>query len=204
MRYLVPWLLFLTSNCLSAQAFQASILAGGNLSQVDGDDLLGFHRAGFNGGIRVLALLSERWRLGPEILFSQQGAKRNKNSLNISDFRAFDLSTVEIPVMIYYKDWRITAEAGVSYQRLIDYAVFDARDQDITATTKLKSDLAAINFGATLYLTPRIGVTFRWSKHLTDLQLAEDPRLRGRTITLRAVYTLGRGEILPPSTSEPQ
>ncbi|MCP9237216.1 outer membrane beta-barrel protein [Lewinella sp. JB7] len=204
MRLLLACLLLLITPVLMAQTFRASVLTGINLSQVDGDDLLGFHQPGFNGGLRVVALLSDKWRVGPEILYSQQGARRNKNSLNVSDFYAFRLQTVELPLMVYYKDWRLTAEGGLSYQRLIDYRISDFRRDDITGNFPLRDDLLAIKVGVTLYLTPRVGFNFRWSKHLTDLQVADEPRLRGRTISLRAVYTLGSGEELPapPAVSE--
>ncbi|MBB4077454.1 hypothetical protein GGR28_000055 [Lewinella aquimaris] len=202
MRLFFPFILLLLASGVGAQTFRASVLAGANLSQIDGDDLLGFHQPGVNAGLRVVALFGEKWRVGPEILYSQQGARRNKNSLNVSDFYAFRLNTVELPLMVYYKDWRLTAEAGLSYQRLIDYTVSDFRRDDITLDFPLRDDLFAIKFGVTLYLSPKLGLNFRWSKHLTDLQVAEAPRLRGRTISLRAVYTLGAGEELPASPVE--
>jgi hypothetical protein len=182
---------------LPAQTFRASALAGVNLSQIDGDDLFGFHQVGLNAGLRVVALLNERWRVGPEILYSQQGAVRNRNSTNASDYRSFDLNTVEIPLMVYYKDWRFTAEAGLSYQRVIDFTVIDFRGENISADLPLRDDQLAIKFGVTLYLTPRLGFNFRWSKHLVDIQEPERPGLRGRGLSLRAVYTFGSGEEIP-------
>ncbi|WP_116127392.1 outer membrane beta-barrel protein [Lewinella sp. IMCC34183] len=201
----IPLLLlsFLLAVSLSAQTFRASILGGVNLSQVDGDDLLGFYQPGVNAGLRVVALLGDRWRVGPELLYSQQGAHRNRNSINVSDFRDIRLNTVELPLMVYYKDWRLAAEAGVSYQRLIGYTITDAAGNDITTSFPLKNDHAAANLGVTLFLTPRLGVNFRWSKQFTDLQQAEAPRLRGRTLSLRAVYTLGAGESLPAAPTPP-
>ena len=197
MRALLLFVALLTAALLSGQTFRASVLAGANLSQVDGDDLLGFYQPGVNAGLRVVALLGEKWRVGPEILFSQQGAHRNRNSANISVFRDIQLNTVELPLMVYYKDWRLTAEAGASYQRVINYSVTNFRDEDVTAAYPFRTDLVAIKFGVTVYLTPNVGVNFLWSKHLTDLQLADEPRLRGRTLTLRAVYTIGTGETIP-------
>ncbi|PPK84071.1 outer membrane protein with beta-barrel domain [Neolewinella xylanilytica] len=189
---------------LPAQTFLASALAGGSLSQVDGDDLLGFHQPGINAGLRVVAVLGDHWRVGPEILYSQQGAKRNRNNLNISDFSDIRLNTVELPLMVYYKDWRITAEAGAAYQRLIDYRIEDANGADATDQYALRNDLFALQLGVTVYLTRKLGINFRWSRHLTDLQVDDTPRLRGRSVTLRAVYSFGSGETLPsPSGTAP-
>ncbi len=201
MRNCLLTLLLLFAAMTGAQTFRASALAGVNLSQIDGDDLLGFYQPGPNAGLRVVAILSERWRVGPELLYTQQGARRNRNSLNLSDFSRFRLNTIEIPLMVYYKDWRVTAEAGAAYQRLFGYTILDDRGEDVTAGYPLKQDLFSLQLGVTVYLTPRLGVNFRWSRHLADLQTAESPRLRGRTIALRAVYTLGTGETLPSSSS---
>ncbi len=197
MRALLLSLSLVTTTLLCGQTFRASVLAGANLGQVDGDDLLGFYQPGVNAGLRVVALLGDKWRLGPEILFSQQGARRNKNSANVSEFREIRLNAVELPLLVYYKDWRLTAEAGASYQRVINYRVTNFRGQDVTTTFPFRTDLVAIKFGVTVYLTPNVGLNFRWSKHLTDLQVADEPRLRGRTLSLRAVYTIGGGESIP-------
>ena len=202
MRILIFFFLLTGVRYTNAQTFRASLLAGASLSQIDGDDLVGFHQPGINAGVRVVALLGDRWRVGPEILYGQQGAKRNRNSSNDSDFQEFRFNIVEIPLMLYYKDWRFTAEAGVSYQRVIDNTLIAATGEDITATNPFNENLAAIKFGVTLYLTPNLGFNFRWSKHLTDLLVAEQPRLRGRTISLRAVYTIGDGESLPKPPRE--
>jgi len=70
--------LFIGISSLQAQTFQASVLLGTNFSQIDGDELQGFHKVGLNGGIRVVAKLNDRWRIGPEILYSQRGAFRPK------------------------------------------------------------------------------------------------------------------------------
>ena len=198
MRILIVLILLLPSLA-GAQTFRASLLAGVNFSQIDGDDLFGYHQAGANAGIRVVAVLNDRWRVGPEILFSQQGARRNTNSINISPFDRFRLNTVEVPLMVYYKDWRLTAEAGFSYQRMIDYAVTDAIGNDITATTPLNDNLIAFKAGVTFFITENWGANFRWSKHVLDIDPddAVAPTLKGRTISLRAVYTFGVGETLP-------
>jgi hypothetical protein len=192
-------LLIFCSVGLSGQTFQASLLAGGNFSQIDGDDLFGYHQLGANAGIRVVAILNDRWRVGPEILFSQQGARRNQNSTNVSVFDRIDLNTLEVPLMVYYKDWRLTAEAGLSYQNLFSYTVVSSGGEDKTATTPLNSDLVAIKAGVTFFLTERLGLNLRFSKHLTDIDPDNtlNTSFKGKSVSVRAVYTLGRGEELP-------
>lgn len=191
--------MFFTAFGLSAQAFRASLLAGGNFSQIDGDELFGYHQLGANAGIRVVAVLNDRWRVGPEILYSQQGARRNQNSVNISPFDQINLKTLEVPLMVYYKDWRLTAEAGLSYQNLFNYTIISSGGEDITAATPLNTDLLAFKVGVTFFLTERLGLNMRFSKHLTDIDPDNtlNTSFKGKSISVRAVYTLGRGEELP-------
>ena len=179
-------------------------MAGVNFSQIDGDMLFGYHQAGLNAGIRVVALLNDKWRIGPEILFSQQGSRRNQNSLNVSVWDRFDLNTLEVPLMVYYKDWRLTAEAGLSYQNLYDYRVIDAAGNNATEATPLNTDLLAIKAGVTFFVTPNLGVNMRFSRHLTDLDPMDslNTSFKGKSISLRLVYTLGRGETIPRPVSE--
>ncbi|WP_187271177.1 outer membrane beta-barrel protein [Neolewinella aurantiaca] len=199
MRKLLFLLLILGSASAGAQTFRASLLAGGNFSQIDGDDLFGYHQFGLNAGIRVVAVLNDRWRVGPEILFSQQGARRNQNSANVSAFDQIDLNTLEIPLMVYFKDWRLTAEAGLSYQNLFSYTIISSGGEDITAATPLNSDLLAIKAGVTFFLTERLGLNMRFSKHLTNIDPDQslNTSFKGKSISVRAVYTLGQGEELP-------
>lgn len=204
MRTLLLVLTLTAAASLPAQTFRASVLAGGNFSQIDGDDLFGYHQLGVNAGVRVVALLGDRWRVGPEILFSQQGARRNRNSLNISPFNRIDLTTLEVPLMVYYQDWRLTAEMGLSYANLFDFRVVNDREEDVTATTPLNSDLLAFKAGVTFFVSANVGVNFRYSRHLTDIDPDDslNTSFRGRWLSLRLVYTFGRGETLPKPSNE--
>ncbi len=201
---LILLLLLTTAGQLSAQTFQASVIGGMNMSQIDGDDLFGFHKLGLNTGIRVVAVLSDRWRVGPEILYSQQGALLPNSSFNFSPFSRFQLNTLEVPLMAYYKDWRITAEAGFSYQRLFSYEIDDFQGEDMTNQFILKDDMVAFNAGVTFHVNENFGINFRWSKHLIDLDINDqiNTSLRGRTISLRAVWIFGQGEAIPKPTTE--
>lgn len=192
-------LLLLIGAALPAQTFRASLIAGGNFSQIDGDQLFGYHQLGLNTGIRVVALLGDRWRVGPEILYSQQGARRNQNSINISAWDRFDLTTLEIPLMVYYQDWRITAEAGVSYQNLFDYRVISSAGEDVTATTELQQNLYAFKVGASFFVTPKLAINMRFSQHLNNIDVNNqlNTSFRGKSVSVRAIFTLGKGETIP-------
>lgn len=196
--------LFLGAAVLPAQTFRASLIAGANFSQIDGDDLFGYHQFGANAGIRVVALLGARWRIGPEILFSQIGARRNASSLNISAWDRFDLSTIEVPLMAYYQDWRIMGEFGISYQNLFNYTVIASSDDDVTAATELREDLLNYKLGATFFITPNWALNIRFTKHLTNIDIDNslNTSFKGKSVSVRAIFTLGKGETIPSPPEE--
>lgn len=196
-------LFFSPAASLWGQTFQASALVGMNLSQIDGDDLIGFNLIGANAGLRVVAVLNDRWRIGPEILFSQQGARLAKSDIFANNFSEINFNTLEVPLMVYFKDWRFTAEAGVAYQRLISYSAAALDGADITETTFLQEDQFNFQTGVTFYLKPNWGFNFRWSKSIGNILLGEPEKvMKSRNLVLRLVYTLGDGEPIPKAVSE--
>ena len=192
---LIPPLLLagmlLLCSPLGAQRFEAGATAGVNLSQLDGDKLAGFHLPGVSAGIQVDAILSERWRLGLEMLFSQQGSKRNLNDPASAAFDKIRLNFVEVPVLLKFREWKFLLNAGPVYQRLINFEAISVTGEDVSDAQSFNSDIFAIALGATFEFSDRWGMLVRWSKALTDLQA--DPgagTLIGRNISLRAVYLL--------------
>ncbi len=202
-RLLFCCLLLTCTASLRAQTFQGSLLAGGIFSQIDSDDLIGFNQFGFTGGARVVAVLSDKWRVGPEITFSQQGSRRAPREPSNFGYENIRLNFVEVPLMVYYKDWRITAEAGATYGRLIDFTVEDVLGEDLTEDFFFNENIFGLQVGATFYFTPRVGLNFRWSRQFSALGESPDgKRLRGRNISFRMVYTFGAGETQPEKPEE--
>ena len=65
-----------------SQHFLGAISAGINLSQVDGDEVYGFKKVGFNGGPSVIIPFGKdkKWSVTIELLFSQLEAARNQST----------------------------------------------------------------------------------------------------------------------------
>ena len=61
-----------------SQHFLGAISAGINLSQVDGDEVYGFKKVGFNGGPSVIIPFGKdkKWSVTIELLFSQLGSRQ--------------------------------------------------------------------------------------------------------------------------------
>ncbi len=192
MRYSLLYLLIILSLPLCGQRFRATLAGGLNLSQIDGDGLGGFHQIGGTAGLRVTAVLSDRWQFGPELLFSQEGSRKSNREGSQFGFDRIRLNLVQVPLMVYFSDWKVQAGAGISYGRLIDFRVEDISGADLTSESNFAEDIVAIQLGATLYFQPRLGLNVRWSKYLNDLeQEAGRNSLRGRTLSVRLLYVLG-------------
>jgi len=106
--------------------------------------------------------------------------------------------------MAYFKDWRFTAGAGFSYQRIFSYEIDNLEGEDVTDQYTLRENMVAFNAGVTFHVNENFGVNFRWSKHIIDLDIndAINTSFKGRTITLRVVWTPGAGEELPKPTPD--
>ncbi|MCO6480715.1 MAG: outer membrane beta-barrel protein [Phaeodactylibacter sp.] len=198
-------LFFFLASTLHAQntgperRFEAGIVAGFNLSQVDGDDLTGFNKIGVNVGGRVDAILADRWRLSLEMLFAQQGASRHRLDNPASAFDKIRLNLVEAPVMVHFQDWKIQASAGLSYARVINYEIIDFTGEDATESYPLKDNLYSIVLGGTFFFQENLGINVQWSKWLNNLLISDgdEPsplpgqqsgRFIGRTVTIRGIY----------------
>jgi hypothetical protein len=118
-------LLFVLSSALTAQRFKGAVMAGMNLSQVDGDEVVGFKRIGGHFGLAAI-LPIKNWDITLETIFNQKGAYEGVQYQD-SAFGAllngkYDLrlNYVEVPILAHYTDRNLfTVGAGFSYGRLV-------------------------------------------------------------------------------------
>ena len=113
---------FVNPSSLLAQEFKGVIILGASASQIDGDDLGGFDKAGFQVGAGVSFPISEKFLLQPEIMFSQKGSKSRKNE----PYFNWQLNYIDMPLMInYIFDDKIDFQAGIGFNYLLS-ARFDS------------------------------------------------------------------------------
>lgn len=172
-----------------AQRFQGGVVAGINLSQIDGDRLAGFNQPGINAGGRVAAVLSERWQLSLELLFSQQGSHRTLRDDPSATLDVIRLNFVEVPVMINFLEWKLHIGAGLTYARLISYRVEDIFGADVTDSQDYAPNQLLFAVGATYFFTPAVGLNIGWNKAISNLQADSGAgRFIGRNIQVRGVF----------------
>lgn len=103
---------------------QAYPTFGFTTSQISGDNLKGFRKFGFTGGVGTVIPLNsyQTFLLDVSTSFSQRGAHENSYSPGIQYLlTGFTLNYVDIPVMLYYRDpiGGIQAGLGLSFSRLV-------------------------------------------------------------------------------------
>ena len=114
----------------SAQIIQGALIFGGNLSQVDGDEVYGFNKVGFNAGASAIVPFNNNWSFSIEAIYSQKGAHRKAKFPREEVDGSYDywLNYAEVPVLIYYNDKDVmTFGAGFSFGRLVQWDEKDNR-----------------------------------------------------------------------------
>lgn len=184
-------------NFTPERRFEGGLIAGFNITQIDGDLLYGFHKIGLNVGGKVDVVLSERWRAGIEFLFVQHGASRSRLDNTSSVYDDIKLNMVEVPLMAHFRDWKMQASAGVSYGRIFNSEIIDITGEDITETIQLSEDVFSIILGGGFHFTENWFLDIRWSRWLNNIrqdeiipiQGGESGKFIGRSIIIRGIYT---------------
>lgn len=209
----IIFLLFITLLAYKAQAqgqendgrrFTATAILGMNLSQINGDAAAGYDKIGLNIGARAGAILAERWEMGFEILFSQQGSQ---SELLFGQTRAFycHLNYIEIPVLVTFKDWKVTdannrsfhrfqASLGASYNRLMGGKVERNGILEFQGTNELVNDgdfyqqHVMLMGDITFYFTRNWGLNLRYSR--APMNIRRQQNFNPYMIVARALFTL--------------
>lgn len=185
---IILFLLCSVLHTLSAQKsdneegiFTASIVAGANFSQIDGDEDAAYSKVGFNGGARGGVRFGDRMELCTEILFSQKGSYIK--SLD----KTYHLDYMEVPLLFYYKDWeaadknnrkymRVMIGGGFSYSRLLNSTIkqygTELEDGQSGYAKFLSNDLMFM-LDANIFFTRNWGINIRWARSL--LTIVERP-----------------------------
>ena len=122
--------MFFMSKDSQSQVIKAMVIAGGNLTQVDGDNCYGYKKIGLNVGAGAMIPFGKNWDVSMEVLYNQKGAHQRKKYNDNGDGKtgAYDikLNYAEIPILVHYTDkGLISIGGGFSYGRLIDISEYE-------------------------------------------------------------------------------
>ena len=157
---------FLISN-LQAQNFGGGIILGLSTSQVGGDDLAGFNKAGVLAGVFANKSISELLSLQMEMNYIQKGS----NNPDMNDYKSknvgqadISLNYIEVPILLQYKqNTTLKIEGGIQFANLINGYYNDSYGEItyLGTTPFTKNDVGLIlamdyNFWGKLSLNTRI------------------------------------------------
>jgi len=220
-------LLFLLSTfCVLAQKKDESgdtkgdrqikgVLIGGiNLTQVDGDQVYGFHKVGANVGVGGILPLGHHLSLSLDILYDERGAYRKyapqSDSISHIPYYSLKWNYLTAPLMLHYEDkttW--TFGLGFSWGRMIAFKELEHnkpqswnRTDTITYRTKNDFDIIAdIRFRIWKHLKMDFSYSYSMAKIRTRLfnngakQWNRDQY--NNVITIRLLYYLNE-KYMPP------
>jgi hypothetical protein len=109
-----------------SQIIKGEAILGLNLTQVEGDEVVGFKKPGLQVGAGALIPIAKKWDITLEVLFNQKGAKEGQQYLDtvngqvLTGAYKLNLNYVEVPVLVQFTDKQfLTFGAGLSWGRLV-------------------------------------------------------------------------------------
>ncbi|MCX6250224.1 MAG: porin family protein [Bacteroidetes bacterium] len=177
MKRLFTILLFLTSLYFTgfSQRFNAGLMAGGIVSQVDGDTWQGYHKFGFLFGGVVSLKVSPHSSFQMELEFIQKGSRKNADSTG-NDLNTYllRLNYIEVPILYqYYITSRFSLEAGPVMDVLVGSKEMTNGlevNAGITGYVPLKPITFSGIFGASYDITDHLRVNFRFNYSLMSIR----------------------------------
>ncbi|NOT36179.1 MAG: PorT family protein [Saprospiraceae bacterium] len=152
--------------------FFGNAKAGLNFAQIDGDNLGGYNRFGYNAGVAVSARLQKNTEIQLEILYSLRGSRYGKYDNLISGYR---LDYIDLPLIFCLKDWLKEDSKGSYYKthfqgglyvgQLIKSSSLESNQLDQLFR---KTDFGWL-LGFTFYANRNYGITGRFTRSFLPL-----------------------------------
>lgn len=100
---------------LFAQNFDAYLIGGVSFSQIDGDRLSGYNKAGLVAGGATSFELSEGWSLQQEIVYYMRGSRATDEQLSLDNFSFRRLNYLDLTILSNHAlndEWSIIGGLG--------------------------------------------------------------------------------------------
>ena len=95
------FLFFISCYSSKAQRFNAGLMVGGDVSQVDGDTYSGYTKFGYLGGAFVGLQISPHSSFQMELEYIQKGSRNDTNATGITSY-LLRIHYIEIPILYQY------------------------------------------------------------------------------------------------------
>lgn len=173
-------------STLHGQTFQSGIRLGLNTSQINGDEMAGFHKAGPVAGLYVAYPFSEKWSGQFEMLYSQKGSKRQFTDQGGGPglWNVLRLHYIEVPVMMNYRvSKKLSVHAGLGGGYLFASHWEDVAGGERDADFVKKYEISSL-IGGQYLVGEKLSIYARYTNSLIPIAKGEIPmivqsRLRG-------------------------
>ena len=188
------------------QIIKGQLIAGFNMSQIDGDEVYGYKKPGLHLGLGAMIPFGDNWDISIETLYNEKGARQKAQYPMQADstngaYEAF-LNYLEVPVLIHFTDKDlITVGTGFSWGRL-----FTAREYEHDRQTETNAQNNVYNpndFNVLVDLRMRLykqlKINFRYAYSMAKIRTREYTTITGETwsrkqynnlLTFRLVYMI--------------
>ncbi len=178
LRKILFGLLLISSTTLFAQRFNGGILAGGNVSQLDGDNNDGYNKFGYQAGAFVSLKVSQHSSFQMEMEYIQKGSRINADTItNTGTTYLFRFHYLEIPILYQYsftKGKRWSFEAGPAVDVLL--GSWEGSDGlEVASTVPLRPITLAGILGFSAFLTDHLKANFRFNYSLLSIRVTPPP-----------------------------
>jgi len=181
-----------------AQNIKAGIIGGANFTQVDGDDIGGFHKIGANIGVMGIVPLTEKVSFSLEILFAQKGSSTLPDKRNPGASYKMNVDYAEVPILFNYTDKkRMIFNAGISIGTLVRYKeIINGLENEFLEPPVNKRDYNLV-LSATYLAWPKIGLNLGFQHSITPFAYSEVSNLRNKgqyhkIVNFRIIYFMGQ------------
>ena len=149
---------------LKAQSrFDASVFAGLNMAQIDGDGAGRFNQPGLRAGVGTSLDLGSAWRPVLELAYTQKGSYIDEYN------RSLKAGYVELVAMMSYNclDNRLRLAAGVAPAVLVHARVTNGEELDQPSTDNFtRFDWVPVTLSARYLMGKHLGLELRWQNSM--------------------------------------
>jgi hypothetical protein len=164
-----------------SQRFNGGILAGGNVSQVDGDTYDGYHKAGYQAGAFVSLRVSPHSSFQMEMEYFQKGSRKASNpDSGVTDYSyLLRIHYLEIPLLYQYTfAKRVQAEIGPAVDILLGSLEERNGEQKPNLVPLRNVTLSGI-LGMACYITSHLKAGIRFNYSLLSIRQPANPEPPG-------------------------
>ncbi len=197
-KFIFALLLLSVFTPIYAQNIKGGIYGGINFSQVDGDEVYGFHKRGLNIGPAAIIPIKSRFSVSLETIYNQKGSFQKPVNRDTSfGMYRLKLNYVEVPVLFHVRDKnKINFGAGISWGRLVGFKEWEHEVPIIWDKDSIpykKDDICAlVDIDFPVY--KRFRFNFRYSYSLLKIRTRYYPNINtirnqyNNMLTFRLLY----------------